>query len=187
MDSKPRRRTMKPANHWRARPLRARCERPGRRRATEQSDELASFHPHLFDQLVGAEHHGWRNCQLERLRSFWISGNQGWRRSVFLACILVAALVAPARASAGRRRRDTIARLHALDAVALSVLVGLDVLIRLNVLVSLDVLVRLNRPVGLNCLVVLGMRGVTRLEALSVLAALNALDSLRAFAELHRT
>src|SRR6185369_7432224 len=69
-------------------------------------------------------------------------------------------------------RRDTIARLHALHAVALNVLVGL------NGPVGLDRLARLNR------LVVLDVDGLARLDSLDVFAALDSLHALRTFAEL---
>ena len=86
-----------------------------------------------------------------------------------LAGILVATLVAPAG------RLDTVARLHALGAVAL------------NVLVSLNGLVALDGLVGLNRLVVLDMGGVARLESLNVfvgLDSLHTLNALRALTEL---
>src|SRR6187455_1344443 len=72
-------------------------------------------------------------------------------------------------------RLDTIARLHALDAVALNVLVGL------NGPVGLDCLARLNR------FVVLNVDGFARLDSLDVFAALDSLhtlNALRTFAEL---
>src|SRR6185436_7879976 len=72
-------------------------------------------------------------------------------------------------------RLETIARLHALHAVALNVLVGL------NGPVGLDRLARLNR------LVVLDVDGLARLDSLDVFAALDslhALNALRTFAEL---
>ena len=83
-----------------------------------------------------------------------------------LAGILVATLVAPAG------RLDTVARLHALGAAAL------------NVLVSLDGLVALDGLVGLNRLVVLDMGGVARLESLNVFVGLDSLNALRALTEL---
>ena len=83
-----------------------------------------------------------------------------------LACIFVATLVAPAG------RLDTVARLHALGAAAL------------NVLVSLDGLVALDGLVGLNRLVVLDMGGVARLESLNVFVGLDSLNALRALTEL---
>ena len=46
--------------------LRARRERPRRRRATEKRDELA---PLSFDHLVGAGKQRWRNFQTKRIRS----------------------------------------------------------------------------------------------------------------------
>lgn len=83
-----------------------------------------------------------------------------------LAGILVATLVAPAG------RLDTVARLHALGAAAL------------NVLVILDGLVALDGLVGLNRLVVLDMGGVARLESLNVFVGLDSLNALRALTEL---
>ena len=45
--------------------LRARRQRPRRRRAAEQRDELA---PLSFDHLVGAHEQRWRHVEAERLR-----------------------------------------------------------------------------------------------------------------------
>jgi hypothetical protein len=51
---KPRRSTMKPAHHWRARLLGARRKRPSRCTA-DQSDELASFHLRLTPHRIGSK------------------------------------------------------------------------------------------------------------------------------------